>query len=66
MWLCRQIPKHKIAGMPKRRNQANKQKKKETTRNTKEILLSQQWVVPIRGIRPTRKHKQIKNKNANK
>jgi aspartyl-tRNA synthetase len=36
MWLCRQIPKHKITDMSKQRNQANKQK--ET--NTKEILLS--------------------------
>jgi hypothetical protein len=27
MWLCRQIPTHKIADMPKRRNQANKQKR---------------------------------------
>jgi hypothetical protein len=26
MWLCRQIPKHKIADMSKRRNQANKTK----------------------------------------
>jgi hypothetical protein len=40
MWRCRQIPKHKIAGMSKRRNQANKQKQNETC-NTKEILLSQ-------------------------
>jgi hypothetical protein len=30
MWLCRQIPKHKIADMSKRRNQANKQKQNET------------------------------------
>jgi hypothetical protein len=55
MWLCRQIPKHKIADMLKGRNQANKNKQNETIRNTKEILLSQRWVLPIRGMRPTGK-----------
>jgi hypothetical protein len=29
MWLCRQIPKHKLTDMSKQRNQANKQTQKE-------------------------------------
>jgi hypothetical protein len=52
MWLCRQIQTHKIADMSERRKQANKERRQKNTRNTKEILLSQRWVVPIRGMRP--------------
>jgi hypothetical protein len=48
MWLCRQIQTHTIVDMSERRNQANKQKMTIQTRNTKEIHLSQRWVVPIR------------------
>jgi hypothetical protein len=38
MWLSRQIPKHKIADMSKRRNQANKQKQNETTQKKSSSL----------------------------
>jgi hypothetical protein len=51
MWLCRPIPNIKYQTCQNEEIKPIYKHNRKQTPNTKEVLLSQRWVVPMRGVR---------------